>query len=251
MTAHGTAHPVGRVHLAGRVHVWVVDFGDPRWDVDAAVARLSPAERERADRGAPPVRFRRVLLRSALRQVLGGLLDVPPAAVPISSVDGRPVVGGTRRDRRLQVSCSASGSIGLVGVAAGTAIGVDVEQVGDEDVADALAEGWLSPAESLLVERLAPGDRARALTRAWVHKEAVLKAQGVGLRADPGALVTPIADRGRVGRWFLAPVPVTGGAVASVAAARSLLHGRPPRVVSHRLSPGGDGHPGGGVRPDG
>jgi len=162
---------------------------------------------------------------------------VAPSAVLIRSVGGRPVVEGTRRQRRLQVSASAGGAVGLVGVAWAVPIGVDVQQVGDEDVGSAVAEGWLAAEERAQVERLPPGDRARALTRAWVQKEAVLKARGVGLVADPGALLTPGADRGRIGRWSLAPVPVPDGAVASVAVGLPFL--RRPRVVLHRALPQG------------
>jgi len=233
------------------VDVWVVDLQDPDWDVDAAVARLSPVERERADRGTPEVRRRRVLLRSALREVVGGLLHVPPEAVPIGSVDGRPVIGGSRQGRRLQVGCSASGGLGLVGVVRGVPIGVDVQRVGEEDVASAVAEGWLSREEADQIEQLPPGDHPRALTRAWVHKEAVLKARGVGLRSDPVALVTPLADQGRIDRWALAPVPVPDGWVASVATGPDLLRRRPPRTVLHRLQPPGGGSPDGGIHPDG
>jgi 4'-phosphopantetheinyl transferase len=218
---------------AGAVGVWALDLDDPGWDVDRAAVPLSGTERARAERGTSAVRRRRILVRSALRQVLGELLDLAPADVPIDVDGGRPVVAGPRRHRRVQVSCSASAGVALVGVAVGIPIGIDVQRIGNEDLADAVAEGWLAAAERTAVEELPPEEHAGALTRAWVQKEAVLKGRGVGLQGDPGQVVTPGADRGRSGGWSLVPVPVTEGYVASLAVARN----RPPRMVLHELVP--------------
>jgi 4'-phosphopantetheinyl transferase len=50
-----------------------------------------------------------------------------------------------------------------------------------------------------------------------VHKEAVLKGLGLGLRQHPATVPTPVADAGQVGQWWVAPVPVAAGHVAAVA----------------------------------
>jgi 4'-phosphopantetheinyl transferase len=214
-----------------------MDLGDPGWDVDAEAGRLTAGERERAARGVPAVRRRRVLVRAGLRQVLGELLQLRPEAVPIEQVDGRPVVGGPPRRRRFQVSCSASGSVALIGVTAGIPIGVDVEQIGDEDVPTAVGEGWLSARERALIERLPLAEQPRALTRAWVHKEAVVKGRGVGLRADLARTVTPVADRGRVGGWTVEPISVGAGHVACLALRPGSLRMRPFRPVVCEMTP--------------
>jgi len=178
---------------------------------------LTPAERDRAARGTLPVHRRRVLVRAGLRQLLGQLLDLPPAAVPLGSDRGRPVVLGRRWGRRPQASCSTSGDVALIGVSTGVRLSVDVQQVHGEDVEVAVAEGWLTEDERRGVDRLPPPERARAVARAWVQKEAVLKAEGCGLIRSPRTVLTPGADHGLVEGWALSPVHPAGGAVACLA----------------------------------
>lgn len=220
-----------------RCGVWRIDLGDLRWDVDAEAGRLIQAERDRAERAAPAVRRRRVLVRAGLRQVLSGILDLPPAVVPIELDGDRPFVGGSRRQRRLQVSCSASGSVALIGVAEGIPIGIDVEQIGHETVPMAVGEGWLSAREQELIERLPVAAQPGALTRAWVHKEAVVKGRGVGLRADLTRTVTPVADHGRIGSWTVEPISVAAGHVACLAVRPGYFRMRPFQPVLHEVTP--------------
>jgi len=217
--------------------VWRLDLDDPGWDVDAEATPLSPDERDGADRAVPAVRRRRVLVRAGLRHVLGKLFGLSPEAVPVVRRDGRPVVVGCRRQRRYQVSCSASGGVALIAVAVGTPIGIDVERVGDETVPTAVAEGWLSVRERALIERLPRDEQGPALTRAWVHKEAVVKARGLGLRADLAGTVTPVADSGWIGPWAVQPISVPAGHVAAVAIGRGAFGRAPFRPVLHEMIP--------------
>ena len=160
------------------------------------------------------MRSRRILLRAALRQALGGLLDVPPAAVPLIEDAGRPMVDTSAA---LSVSCSASGRVGLVAISASCEVGVDVQEHRDEDARAAAQEGWLAPAEELALRRLPTGARLLATTRCWTQKEAVLKGVGIGLHRRPVTVVTPVAETGRIGDWAVRTVPVPAGSVASIA----------------------------------
>lgn len=192
----------------------VLDLTHPEWDLAVAADNLTEVERARADRGVPSVRRRRLLVRSGLRRVLGRLLGVAPDDVPLVTVDGRPTLPGSG----LGLSCSASEGVALVAVAAGATVGVDVQRHRDEEAADAAAEGWLGPAERARLAVLPPRpDRLRAVTRCWTQKEAVLKARGTGVRRPPADVVTPVAGTGRAGPWWLAPVAVPEGYVASLA----------------------------------
>jgi phosphopantetheinyl transferase len=214
------------------VVVWRLDLTAP-WDVDAALACLTDPERERAQRGVPVVRRRRVIVRWALRNVLAALLDVQPGAVSLHSEAGRPVVGGPFLDV-VHTSSSACGDVALIAVSVGAPVGVDVERQLPGTVRDALAEGWLSDREAVRLRHLP--DPSSALTRCWVQKEAVLKAEGVGLRRSPATVATSVADSGHIGSWRIRPVPVPESYLAAVAVPSSAA---PAPLTVRDLHPGG------------
>ncbi|MEU2349048.1 4'-phosphopantetheinyl transferase superfamily protein [Modestobacter sp. NPDC049651] len=217
---------------AGSLVVRSLDLADPRWDVAAAAGCLDEAERARAERGTSAVRRRRVIVRAALRRLLGGLLGLPPADVPLHAERGRPLLAGGG----LSFSCSASGDVALLAVTGGPAVGVDVQHHRDDEARDAAAEGWLAAAELRLLAALPEPDRLLATTRAWTQKEAVLKARGTGIERLPTDVVTPIGARGRVGELHLVPVAVPAGSVASLATA---VRPHPDLLVPTAMTPGG------------
>lgn len=205
-------------HPAG-VSVTLVDLTD-----DAALSRaetwLTSEELARARCGGPAVHRRRVLLRAALRHALAAELRVAPAEVPVSVTSlGRPYVVTSEDVQPLDVSCSASGALGVVAVARRRRIGVDVEAVAPWS-SDVLDEGWLAAEERSALAGLPAGDRPIAATRCWTQKEAVLKARGVGLRGQLAATVTVVgrAD-GLVAGWQVHDLAVPHGWVASIAVA--------------------------------
>jgi 4'-phosphopantetheinyl transferase len=203
------------------VDVWLVDLALDDDAVARAESSLTPAELARAWRGTPAVRRRRVLLRASLRSFVGAELGMDPVRVPIHTTPaGRPFVAGGGVD----VSCTASGVLGLVAIGRVCRIGVDVETVAPWSPA-VLEEGWLSDTERLALARLPAPDRALATTRCWTQKEAVLKAAGTGLRTDPAATVTSVGRTdGVVAGWKIRDVPVPDGWVASLALAPEKTH---------------------------
>jgi 4'-phosphopantetheinyl transferase len=164
------------------------------------------------------VRRRRILQRAALRRLLGDLLALRPERVPLGSDGGRPVVELPEGFPAVHVSCSASGPVGLVALSCGDAVGVDVERIAAEDPETAAREGWLTADERVALAQLPAAERRVAVTRCWVQKEAVLKAEGVGLRRSPATVGTPVAETGWVDRWCVVPLPVPTGFVAGLAA---------------------------------
>lgn len=214
-------------HLEFPAQVWLVRFDVDGATLSDAAECLTPAERDRSRRGTPEVHRRRVLLRAALREVVGGRLGVLPHAVPLRvTATGRPELDGPAR---LDLSCSASGGIGLVAVADRAHVGVDVERVWPWS-ADVLDEGWLSPEERAAIRALYPAARAEAVSRSWTQKEAVLKGRGTGLAGGPADVPTPVGRAaGRIGGWDTCAVAVPAGHVATVATT--------PWPVGH------DGHP--------
>jgi 4'-phosphopantetheinyl transferase len=210
-----------RAGAARPLDLWVlhVDVGAPGWDIESAAALLSDPERRRAAQGIPAVQRTRILMRAALRSLLGEILRMDPAAVPLAVGPGKPRLEGSASRRGLDASCSTSGGVGLVTAVRGGRVGVDVERIGGEDLWTAAAEGWLAPAERAALAKLPVSERSRAITRAWAQKEAVLKGEGTGLTGDPASTVTPVADRGRVRHWWVAPLEVPTSHIASLAIA--------------------------------
>jgi 4'-phosphopantetheinyl transferase len=227
------------LRLAPRVAVWQVALDLPGGWLAAAAPLLTPEELAHADRGAPPVRRRRIALRAGLRAVLGRALACPPRDVPLGrTAQGRPRVEVPGWD----ASCARSEELGLLAVARGALVGVDVERVVPW-TDDILAEGWLAPAESRFLLTLPSPERAPAATRCWTGKEAVLKAVGSGLSVPPELVVTAggrWADR--CGPWALADVAVPHGFRATLACSPPVSPQNPrilPRPLPGPTSPTG------------
>ncbi|CAN5381495.1 4'-phosphopantetheinyl transferase superfamily protein [soil metagenome] len=166
-------------------------------DRDTALGMLSDAERRRYD-AAPSDTF--LLGRLLLRRLVGELTGVAPEDVPLVAVcpdcggpHGRPAVVGSA----LHVSLSHSAVAVVAAASWDGPVGVDVEplKVSDEALT---AVGMLAGEGSL--ER-------------WTRVEAVLKADGRGLRVDPAlvlfegdtATVSGSPARYRVSEVQLAP----------------------------------------------
>lgn len=229
-TLSGTEVPSGRTGLGDDVvlpdaandrpvGLWIraLDLADPGWDLEAAAAVLSDGERRRAAQGVPAVRRTRILMRAALRGLVGDVLTTAPAAVPLADASGKPSLEGGVDRWGLDMSSSSSGDVGLVVVARGCMVGVDVERIVEVELSAAVAEGWLAAPERSALADIPAEARSRALTRAWVQKEAVLKGQGKGLRADPARIITPVAEHGRVQGWWVSPLEVPETHVACLA----------------------------------
>lgn len=67
----------------------------------------------------------------------------------------------------------------------GGPIGVDVEEIQDPHQADQLVK-VLHPKDQRRLNSKWMPRRTQRVTQAWPHKEALLKAQGIGLQRDPG-----------------------------------------------------------------
>lgn len=227
-------HPVlPHARRRPRVEVWQVGLDLPESDLESAAAVLTPEERARADRGTSAVRRRRIAMRAALRSVLGRELGCAPGAVPlVATAHGRPFLD--LPTPVWDVNCTGSDDLGLIVVARGTRVGIDVERVvpWTEETA---AEGWLSLREVAALRALSRSERALAATRCWTQKEAVLKAVGSGLSLPPSDVPTsPGCAHGRSGDWVLSPVSVPPGFVATLArsaAASPRGRGIAPRVL--------------------
>ncbi len=145
-----------------------------------------------------------------LERMLGDRLGVPHSSIELTRDErGKPRIAYPRTDLRFSISHSSATTV--VALAWGREVGVDVEFLGRDVTGWTMWPGVLTTAE---LERLPTAASARNahLLRAWVAKEAILKASGVGLALDPqeielgarGELLVVPRVLGRADSWSIA-----------------------------------------------
>lgn len=205
------------------VDLWVAPLDLPTDDLDRLAASLGAGERRRAARYRSPADARRfTAARGWLRHVLGAVLGVDPAAVPVSEGAGKPRLpaGGPR------FNVSHSGELVVVAVAP-FEVGADVEHArAGRRWADVVALAC-APEEVAALAARAGGEREDGFLALWTAKEAYLKATGEGLAVDPRRVVVGRPAPGRASAvtvdgaptgWSVRPVVPAGGYVGAVAA---------------------------------
>lgn len=207
--------------------MWLIDLLGSDFEVQRAQLVLSSDEVARARRFHFERDARRyTIAHTALRTILGRYLALEPAELAFTTnPHGKPslALGRAYSGASLSFNLSHSGELGLVAVARGRRVGVDIEQVRPEFANGQIAEHFFSPAEVHTLSALPAADRVQAFFRCWTRKEAFVKARGEGLsiplnsfdvtlRADePAALVRVANDPGEASRWSVMAVPVDTG----------------------------------------
>lgn len=150
--------------------------------MDALFRVLSPDERERTGRFATDeLRRRFVTGRAVLRQVVGECLGCDGASLVFRyGPKGKPELDGPHGGG-LHFNLSHSGGVGLIAVAKGFPVGVDVERLGRKSDVQQIAKRFFTADESARLEALPEGERASAFLNLWTRKEAWLKAMGGGV----------------------------------------------------------------------
>lgn len=158
------------------------------WTTHAVSAEglLDAGERARAARfHFEHDRITYVMSHALWRMVLGFCLGVEAGLVRLGSTTaGQPRL----HDSRYTTSLSHSGPWIAIAVCAGATVGVDIERSPPRMALDVLMPHMCTPAEICDMECLSAQTRETALLELWTRKEALLKAFGVGLAADPAQL---------------------------------------------------------------
>lgn len=179
------------------IHVWGFSLEGSLSFVERCRAWLSEDERGRAARfirQEDHVRF--VLAHGGVRAVLSRYLGIGSDAVAMDRKEaGKPSLVRVRKDQpTISFNMSHAHGRALIAVTKGQEIGVDLERVrSDIDVAK-LSQRYFASSEHAVIMQLTQEQRATRFFRYWVAKEAVLKAQGVGLRALSQCEVVMSAD---------------------------------------------------------
>jgi 4'-phosphopantetheinyl transferase len=215
------AEPVSELAAHG-CDVWLVVL-----DGECDDSVLSDAERRRAHRFVhETTRHRWAHAHVALRTIVACYAGVNAAAVTFArapcmkcgELHGKPLLSEPDIPW-LRFNLSHSGELGVIAVANGREVGVDIERVRPGDFFGGVADRF-TEAEASVLRELRGDERRAAFYRFWVRKEAYLKATGAGLVGsltsfDASAL-TPMA--GGVG-WEFADLDVGPAYAAALALA--------------------------------
>jgi 4'-phosphopantetheinyl transferase len=182
-----TAGGAGPITMEDRtVHVWGFSLGGTSSFMEQCRSWLSEDEWGKATRCVRRQdQIRYVLAHGGLRAVLSRYLGVGPDVVALDRSEvGKPFVRNERRGQSaITFNMSHAHGRMLVAVSQGQEVGVDLELIRSETEVAKLSERYFTPSEHATIMQLTQEERAARFFRYWVSKEAVLKAQGIGLRA--------------------------------------------------------------------
>lgn len=161
------------------VHLWAWLLEPAAADLPAHIDILGPAELDRMQRfHFAPDRLRYAVAHANLRRILGGYLNQPAKELSFhANRFGKPELAG--EGSSLHFSLSHCRSIAVLAVAYGLPVGVDVEQV--RPIEPEVAATNFSSSELSELSGLQGDAWLGGFYRCWTRKEAILKAEGVGL----------------------------------------------------------------------
>ena len=163
------------------VHVWAWALEPAAVDLRARIEILDGQERERMQRfHFAPDRARYAVAHANLRTILGSYLHQPAASLRFRTNGfGKPELDHGDASSSFHFNLSHCRSIALLAVANGRPVGVDVEEV--RPIEPEVADTHFSASERSQLSELQGDAWLAGFYRCWTRKEAILKAEGVGL----------------------------------------------------------------------
>lgn len=176
--------PASKIRAAifpGEVHLWAWPLQPFPVDLPAQIEILDAEELGRMHRFQfAPDRGRYAVAHVNLRRILGTYLDRPPEGICFrTNPFGKPELAGRDQSSPLRFSLSHSQSVAVLAVALEEPVGVDVEDV--RPIEPAVADTHFSATEVNALNSLRGDAWLSGFYRCWTRKEAILKAEGVGL----------------------------------------------------------------------
>ncbi len=228
---------------AGDVHVWAWVFGGGDAPAEEDLRILDDHERGRTARyHFAPDRIRYSTCHANMRRILASYLGLLPESLVFrEGPGGKPQLVLGQADLDLRFNLSHSKSIALLAVALGMEVGVDVEDV--RPIETGVAERFFSAAELASMKPLRGEEWMYAFYRCWTRKEAILKAEGVGLRIpldsfdvsvradEPAALLDARPEARLSARWKLHHLASAEGTMGALA-----VQDGSAKVVEHSVS---------------
>jgi 4'-phosphopantetheinyl transferase len=167
-----------------KIQIWVISGSDCNTAYAEILARLSPVERARARRFRSENHAARwAYFHACLRNILGGCCGREPQELEFRLSDRDKPSLRDAGTPPLHFNLSHSGELALLAVTRRAPVGVDIEHMRDLNDRDALAKRFFSQRERENYSRLPERERHRCFYQTWTRKEAVIKANGLGLAA--------------------------------------------------------------------
>lgn len=221
-----------RLSNAGKVYLYCESFSSLFGSLPEFVPLLSPDERARADRfHFERDRNRFIVGRAVLRQLLGRLVTRPPGSLSFRyGEQGKPAL---EDNEGWHFNVSHSNDRLLIGVALGTAVGVDIEWQRSDAEVKKFASRYFSLEEQESLHALSKDELTKAFFRCWTRKEAYIKARGDGLSLPldhfhvsiddgPGVELASRYDPEGTAQWTIHCLGEADGYVSALALQRNL-----------------------------
>ena len=162
------------------VQVWCFELEGPAELVARCRELLSPQERQRADRFVfERDRVRHTVAHAVLRHLLSRYCGVAAGSLAFATTaSGKPSL---LQHPGVCFNLTHSESRALLGVSAGRELGIDLERVRSNIEVLSISDHYFFGAERDAIQAAPVALRDDTFFRYWVAKEAVLKAQGIGL----------------------------------------------------------------------
>ena len=216
---------------SNEVHVWKASLEVPHNVADHLKRVLPPDEYDRAKRfHFEKDRRHWIVAHSILRLLLGRYLDIEANELQFVANDyGKPALVQSPHEARLHFNLSHSDEIALYAFAYERQVGIDVEHMRGLLDYEQVATHYFSSYECSVLRALPTTLRQEAFYTCWTHKEAYIKARGIGLShpldefdvsllpSESAALLADRRDPEAPGRWSLctlAPEDRYAGALA-------------------------------------
>lgn len=163
------------------VDVWETPHTVSDEGVEELFELLSGFEKIRAKRFIDARGYRQyVISRARMRQVLAHYTGLSAQKIHFTIVgDGKPAL--TDRSHRIFFNNTHSGDLGLIAVARGREVGIDMERFRDIEKARRVSQRFFSPEEDESLSVLEGDAMIRAFLTIWTRREAGTKARGASV----------------------------------------------------------------------
>jgi len=226
------------------VHLWAWELNASPGECESLLGLLSEDERLRLSR----FQFERdrhafLVARGTLRRILGAYLCLPPAEIAFDYTRyGRPFIAPREFPifpPGLEFNLSHTRTLAVLAIARSLKVGVDLEEIRPIELS--VAQHVFSTGEQKALRSLLPEQFLAAFYRCWTRKEAISKAEGLGLNMEFSSFSVSlrpteppcIVDAGGIlsRAWFLHDLPAIDDAIGALATSDL-----PGRVMRFRLS---------------